>query len=65
MTQDTVRYSIFLTIVGLKGGSICLASNLTQSISLKNALSRTLCSPLAVQPSLSLQSFVRNCKSVK
>ena len=37
MTQDTVTYIVFLTIMGLKGGSICLASNLTQSISLKNA----------------------------
>ena len=51
--------------MGLKGGSICLASNLTQSISLKNAWSRILCSPLAVQPSLSSQSFVKNCKLMK
>ena len=32
----TIRHILLLTILGLNGGVTCLASNLSQSISLKN-----------------------------
>ena len=56
----TIGHILLLTILGLNGGVTCLASNLSQSISLKNGWSRMLCSPLAVQPSLFWQFFVMN-----
>ena len=59
----TIGHILLLTILGLNGGVTCLASNLSQSISLKNGWSRMLCSPLAVQPSLFWQFFVMNCST--
>ena len=59
----TIGHILLLTILGLNGGVTCLASNLSQSISLKNGWSRMLCSPLAVQPSLFWQFFVMNCRT--
>ena len=61
--DHTIGHILLLTILGLNGGVTCLASNLSQSISLKNGWSRMLCSPLAVQPSLFWQFFVMNCST--
>ena len=49
-----------LTTLGLKGGSICLAYNLSQSISLKSSWS-LIFSWSSMHPSLSVGSLWSNC----